>query len=213
MRNAPLIFGIVGKKRSGKDSVAKALSFSGVQRIAFADELKRHAMELWDLSFEQVYGDDLKEVVDERWGVSPRHFLQVFGTEVCRNAHVDTWTRKTLHLIDTAFRGGPVLLPDLKHREFRKFRFNHQSARIWAGETLGGDVWSIPDVRFRNEAQVVKDRGGYVIKVIRPGLVSDDTHQSEVEVDLIEADHTIVNDGAMADLEAKVSDLARRVLS
>src|SRR5690606_14013507 len=41
----PLI-GIAGKKRSGKDTVAKALEPFGYQRVGFADELKKMALEI-----------------------------------------------------------------------------------------------------------------------------------------------------------------------
>src|SRR5690606_41536721 len=41
----PLI-GIAGKKRSGKDTVAKALEPFGFQRVGFADELKQMALEI-----------------------------------------------------------------------------------------------------------------------------------------------------------------------
>lgn len=48
------IIGVVGKKRSGKDTVAAMLG-AGVRRIAFADKLKHVAMQMFGLSFEQCY--------------------------------------------------------------------------------------------------------------------------------------------------------------
>src|SRR5690606_11078585 len=40
------LIGIAGKKRSGKDTVAKALEPFGYQRVGFADELKKMALEI-----------------------------------------------------------------------------------------------------------------------------------------------------------------------
>lgn len=206
MRDRPLIIGISGKKRHGKDMVSAYLAESGVLRVAFADELKRYAMELWDLSFEQMYGgDDIREVIDPRWGVTPRFIMQQFGTEVGRSVHKDTWVRKTLRLIDRAHGGSPVLLPDLVQRRFREFQFEFGSG--------AADVWSIPDCRFPDEADAVRAAGGVVIKIVRPSIVSNDTHASEVGVDKVVGDYTIINDGTLDDLRAKVAAVASQVLS
>ena len=63
-----MMIGLVGQKMSGKDTVADHLfrpySFS---RYAFADKLKAVAMDLWDLSHEQVHGTEAqKEAIDPR---------------------------------------------------------------------------------------------------------------------------------------------------
>lgn len=55
----------------------------------------------------------------------------------------------------------------------------------------GGDV-VVDDVRFLNEAAAVKELGGIIIRINRIDMEQDgDTHQSEVEMDQIVADHTI----------------------
>jgi len=196
------IFAISGKKRHGKDSVARVLNEWGVHRLAFADHLKWLAMKTWDLSFEQVYGDDLKEVVDERWGLTPRFMLQQLGTQVGRNIHEMTWVRKALDTIEKAARGEPVILPNLETRKFEETEF----AEGWA------DRWCIPDCRFPGEADAVKARGGIVIKVVRPSLVSNDTHASETEVDNVKEDYLVMNDGSIADLHAGIQAIIDRVL-
>ena len=66
-------------------------------------------------------------------------------------------------------------------------------------------VWT--DVRFENEAQFIRDRGGIIIRVIRPDLVSHDTHESEVEQHSISADYTVVNAGTIEDLHAMIRNI------
>jgi dephospho-CoA kinase len=198
----PLLIGISGKKRHGKDSVARVLSEWGVHRLAFADHLKWLAMQTWDLSFEQVYGDDLKEVVDERWGLTPRFILQQLGTQVGRNIHEMTWVRKALDTIEKAAKGEKVVLPNLVSREFEEVEF----AEGWANR------WSIPDCRFPGEAEAVKGKGGVVIKVVRPSLVSNDSHASETEVDNVKEDYLLVNDGSLEDLELQIRKVMEQVL-
>lgn len=85
----------------------------------------------------------------------------------------------------------------------------------------------ITDVRFPNEAQAIRDRGGYILKVTRPSRLAPyqrttawiaqwshlaakcwawwhGEHPSETGVDLIEADYTLINDGNLYDLEDEV---------
>lgn len=177
-------------------------SYGGVKRLAFADELKRVAMGLWDLSFEQVYGTEAtKEAVDERWGLSPRTLMQRLGTEVGRNIHDQTWVRKAITTIERAQRGDTVVLPNLVSRQFEEVTF----AEGWA------DRWAIPDCRFPGEADAIKARGGVVIKVVRPGMPTGDMHASETEVDNVQEDYLVVNDGTLVELELKVRDISRRI--
>lgn len=204
MRTGTKIIGIAGKKRHGKDVLAAVLGSHGkVVRIAFADELKRYAMQLWDLSFEQLYGSDRdKETVDPRWGLTPRFIMQQFGTEVGRNIHAETWVRKVMTAIDRGSHGDTVTLPDLEARQFREFRFKPGTVVAWA----------IPDVRFPTEADAIKSAGGIIVKVIRPLLVSNDTHASETDVDKIVANQTVLNVGTLEEFETQVHLLAARIL-
>lgn len=185
-----MIIGIVGRKRHGKDTVGAYLEDDhGFHVTAFALPLKRACRDIFGLSAEQVYGDQ-KEEVDPRWKLTPRFILQKFGTEVGRAIHPQTWIKATL-------------------------------------DRAEGDV-AITDVRFVNEAAAIRDRGGYLIKVIRPSKMTraqllhaqvaqwsslaaralawwQGEHPSEAEVDLIEADYTIINDGTLSDLQREVA--------
>jgi len=69
-------------------------------------------------------------------------------------------------------------------------------------------VWT--DVRFENEAQFVRDRGGIIIRVIRPDLVSHDTHESELKQHDISADYTVVNAGTIEDLHAMIRNIIQK---
>jgi len=81
----------------------------------------------------------------------------------------------------------------------------------WGRNMIGNDIWVsaamssirkspvkvvvLDDCRFLNEAQAIKDVGGYVLRIVRPGFGGDDNHQSETEMDGIIVDHTIVSVG------------------
>jgi len=62
------------------------------------------------------------------------------------------------------------------------------------------------DVRFINEAAVVRRLGGTLIRVERPGVFSDG-HASETEQRELHADFTVHNDGTVEDLKAKLKNL------
>lgn len=68
-----------------------------------------------------------------------------------------------------------------------------------------GEGWIITDTRFPNEAEAIKNRGGIIIRVNRPGISSGD-HPSETSLDEWEFDHVITNDSTLEDLKQKVSD-------
>ena len=61
----------------------------------------------------------------------------------------------------------------------------------------------IDDVRFENEAAAIRDAGGLIWRVQRPGYVGD-THRSEREIDLIVPDTIINNSGTLEDLQSTV---------
>lgn len=170
------IIGLTGTRGSGKDAVAGFMVRAGYARVAFADRLKEAAALVYGLSHEQVHGSlAAKEAVDPRWGISPRFILQQFGTEVGRSIHPETWTRALLDV-------------DLPQREL-------------AGAAPAG--WVVADVRFLNEAQAIRARGGCIVRVVRPGWDLGGTaaqHASEVELANIAEDFVIENAGTLDDL-------------
>lgn len=189
-----MILAFTGHKYSGKNTVATIVEelvgqTSTVRRrrqIAFADPLKKIAADLYDLSHRQLHGD-LKEVVDERWGVTPRFIMQQLGSEVVRRIHSETWIRYL----------------------FRTIREIEDQTRHYNDEML----WLITDVRLQNEARAVRDAGGFIWRVERPSLgPSTDSHESETELRSIETNETIVNDSTLVALEQSVLARLRRIL-
>ena len=90
-----VLIGIIGNKRVGKstfsDYIVKKYNF---RTYAFADPIKDGAKIMFNLSEEQVNGD-LKEVVDDRWGFTPRQILQKLGTDCCRKTFGnDIWIKR-----------------------------------------------------------------------------------------------------------------------
>lgn len=183
------ILGITGHKGHGKDTIAALLQQRFLwTRMAFADELKRIAKDLWGLSEAQVNGSLAdKETVDPTWGVSPRHLLQTLGTEAGRSAHPETWIRRL---------------------------FRTMEAWEAADENEGlGDLrvgYVISDVRFPNEADAIRKHGGTIWRVNRPGFSTGslEAHASETSIEAIFPDRILLNqtlDGLASQTEAMLA--------
>ncbi|MFJ2814388.1 hypothetical protein [Streptomyces sp. NPDC087294] len=74
-------------------------------------------------------------------------------------------------------------------------------------ETWGPTV--ITDLRFPNEADAIRERGGLVIAIQRPGqeLIPDAEHVSETALRGYLFDDVILNDGPVAQLRDRVMQL------
>ena len=179
----PILIGLAGKKRSGKDTVAEYLRRKlGFVQMSFAFPLKQALKALFLLSDEQLNGDK-KEDVDEYWGVSPRFLMQKFGTEIIRT-HAN------------------LLVPGIGS-EFWTRRLQMEYERQYKNQ---GVPVVVSDVRFPNEAALIREMGGIVIYIDRPSLPSVDTHASEQSMSPSEAEFVIENNTTIPDLYDKVED-------
>jgi len=172
-----MIIGIIGKKYHGKDTVAEFMKECGhFEQMAFAEPLKEACRALFSFDDDQLYGDK-KEVVDEFWKITPRKVYEFIGTDICR---------KQMNTII------PV-----------KEDFWVECMRRRLKNVEGNII--ISDIRFPNEAKLVKDMGGFTIKVSRPVIEDDDDqHESESLIDCIDFDYAINNTGSLEELRLKV---------
>lgn len=75
--------------------------------------------------------------------------------------------------------------------------------------------WIFTDVRFPNEAQAIKDRGGIIIRLNRypPGCSPKlmDLHESEIGLDDWDFDYVIYNLGTLEDLENQIKEILTKI--
>lgn len=80
-----MIIGLIGYKNSGKDTLADYLvAKHHFKKHAFADPVKKVCKIMFHLEQEQLDDPKKKEVVDERWGMTPRQMMQKVGTDMVR---------------------------------------------------------------------------------------------------------------------------------
>lgn len=175
-----VIVGFTGRAGAGKDTAADvimATAYGNWKRYSFAGPLKDASSILFNFTHEQLYDPKEKEVIDDRWGKSPRQILQWLGTDVLR-AHIT-----------------------------EDFFTEHMKQRIEKTEKS----IVITDIRFDNEAELVKSMGGIVIKIERSEAEGSGTKHSEhatekgISEQLI--DFTVNNDGTIEEFYNKVLDI------
>lgn len=182
-----MILGLTGRKRSGKSTAARYLVDNhGFVEISFAGPLKRMALAInpvigwnWDPVHEdggEVYLADVVECFGWEYAKDQfpeaRRFLQRLGTEGVRG-HIgeDTWIdlveleiQRTWGIVPYGFIPGDKPYPPIV----------------------------VSDVRFENEATLVREWGGEVVEIRRPSardFVANE-HASEHRV---RADRTVTN--------------------
>ncbi len=191
------LIGIVGHARSGKDTIANYLhhSYKNVWTEAFADPLKSACAAAFGIPLEDFYDDEAKETVNDFWGVSPRQIAQFVGTEMFRDrAH--------------------QLIPSTISGEFWVKRMIAKLSGLDDSYYDAEDTVIIPDVRFKNEYDFITSQGGIILHLTRTGAdgnIGIPGHASEKPffMDVLEQTFSIINDGSLDDLYAKVDDVIR----
>lgn len=176
----------IGKARSGKDSAGARLVHNWhFTRVAFADPLKRVALEL-NPYIPTVPGVVVRLeslIADVGWEYAKDHYPEVRRTlqragESVRQVDEDFWLNTALRSIDAA-----------------------------AG-------WNMPivvtDCRYENEAKALQARGFMLVRIRRVSVTGRFLHASETALDDFPADQTIINSGTLFELETEIDALVSR---
>ena len=146
----------------------------GACRVAFADPIYHGLSTMLGIPEGVLRNRTEKETPIVGIGASPRQLLQTLGTE---------WGRQMIRddiWLRTAF---------------------------WRWEQLaagGVSLIVVPDVRFQNEARMIRENGGEVWLIHRPGVDPVAAHVSEAGIPLRQIDRLIVNDGTVDQLRERV---------
>lgn len=176
-----------GYARSGKDSAATSLLATDWVRKSFADKLREFLIRL---------NPTLGPVTADGANVALATYIAAVGWERAKDEHPEI--RPLLQRCGT--EAGRGVLGD----------------NVWVDavfrDITSGQRVVFTDCRFPNEAEAVRERGGLVVRVNRPGVgpaIGGDglVHPSETALDSYPFDHTLLNDGSLADLQAMVMSL------
>lgn len=178
-----MIVGFTGRMQSGKDTAADFLL---------------HEHDYYRASFAQA----LREEVDKYFGDLPLYIaaLMPLGVLGAFNSmkREDIWRKPTT-------RAARIVL-QWWGTEFRRNRNPEYWVRKLLYSMTPGVDYAISDVRFQNEAEIIRDLGGIVIKIERdaadkPGEGIQGHASEKLDFDV---DHVIQNNGSFEDLYEKI---------
>lgn len=159
----PYIIGISGFRRSGKDTLARAIAAVAQARgmataiIAFADPLRQAAAAAYGIDAAEFTNDLLKDSVVEAWGITRRQMLINLG-EAMRGIDPDHWVK--------AWRRAVI-----------QVRWQVGGDRLWNSPSILDypklRLIIAPDLRFIRETNVIHSLGGLNVLLRRDGVTWD----------------------------------------
>lgn len=174
----PILIGLAGPARSGKSTAADHLVRNHLlEHYAFADPLRSGLMEIFNLDPDDFEGERKEQQLP--WlGRSPRELMQSMGTEWARQmVNPDVWVK--------------IAEQNLNYLQ------NSLSSVV-------GFV--ISDVRFENEAEFIRQRGGTIIHISRPDAAPVNPHTSEAGIHVKQPDLIVRNTGDREHLRRLIDD-------
>lgn len=190
------LIALCGAAGAGKDTVADMLP---ARKLAFADTLYREVAEAFGVTVEWLKDRSRKDV-PQRELAQFRAFDHDFG-DYLEGAIEGWWS-------DSEPRSPRQILQWWgDYRRAQDPDYFVRQTRVAAGRLLfeAQEPVIITDVRFPNEAAMVRQLGGQIWQIRRPGYEAGGTgHASDNDGSAFGPDRVIVNDGSRSALHTKV---------
>jgi hypothetical protein len=180
-----LIVGLIGWAGSGKDAIADILVKNyRWHRIAFADPLR-----------DFLYAQDVPVRMDgQARYATVSEIIDKYGWDGYKQSPYSGNMRRLIQVTGTEAGRQQI----------------HQNvwvdAAIKRAEACGNDRVVFSDCRFYNEVNAVRDIGGKIVRVYRPGVGPANNHASENEINKVVPDVIINNNGTLRELRVKVAE-------
>lgn len=154
---------------------------------------------------DEVWGSDLYDTMIKQVKLTPRLILQLLGTEAGREIiHPNIWVNALMSEYNKN-DVNPIKVRQGRLTALQAFNLSQNNK----------PKWIITDMRFPNELEAVKKRGGITIRVNR---ISDEAgqyevkqHPSETALDNHKFDYVIDNSGSMSSLINKVKEICHEI--
>jgi len=167
--------------------------------------------------------DAISDILVEDYGFEILRFSEALKEEILRRM---PRTLQAIHYLHWGYGATPAGLRDLIYRtkpvgvrellqeygtEVRRQDDEDYWVRKWTARLAeAGPRIVCPDMRFPNEYAAIRARGGYTLRVLRPGTQDDPAnHASENSLDKYPVDCQIGNIGSLTDLRGQIKPWAQ----
>lgn len=172
-----ILIGLKGKIGSGKTTSAEILKEEfTIEEYVMAGPIKKIGS-IMGFTDTELYGTQEEKLKkNPYWGISARHFLQIFGTDICRDA--------------------------LSEKIPAMYSIWLQLFEIHMNKNKSTNIL-VSDIRFPDEADAIQKNGGIIIEIDRTPDEPQDSdwenikhhtqHASEMDMEKIKANYVISN--------------------
>jgi hypothetical protein len=209
-----MIIGFAGKAASGKTTAARFLApllDRETLIVPMAQVLREEVEQFLHACGAERYSSLLYGSQDDK--------LQVFYVDQARALAVCPHWRQYLSVhADIQDRPGESSVTVRRilqwwGTEYRRAEDPDYWTKAWQRKVAGYDLDRehilIDDVRFLNELAVIRNLGGRLVRIDRPGFAAGGDHASETSLDgFTDWDEVILNDGTLEEFRTKIAALA-----
>jgi hypothetical protein len=191
-----MIIGINGYSGSGKDTVGAIIQYlncfnvneSSIEQVC--KDYEEHEWWLEEQSDWEIrkFAGKLKDIASHLTGIPIEDFEDQEFKKT--NLGSEWWTT-----CDEGWQ--PMTVRDFLQKLGTDALRNGLHPNVWVNALMADYTedsnWVITDTRFINEAKAIKDKGGIIIRVDRPGVKPINSHPSEVGLDSWNFDYKVQN--------------------
>lgn len=188
-----LIIGISGEKRNGKDTAADYIAekYKLKKAPALADPIKEVAKIIFNWDYEKLYGNE-KELIDKKYGISPRQFFQFFGTDFMQELL-------------------PKKFPNYEENIGRNIWVKILIEWIEKHKNERGII--VSDVRMPHEYEALNNKYNYYnIRIERDEVEQNSSHYSEIYIKKLPPFAIIKNNSTLESLFSNIDKVMTYIL-
>lgn len=233
------ILGISGYSNSGKDTIGIIIQYllcADKGGVSIEEAIKNYKDHKWWLQEQsgweiKKFAGKLKDIASHLTGIPIEKFEDQEFKKTNLDSEWDIWDYKSI-IEGTAVE--PVFNKEVFKRNMTVREFlqklgtdslrNRLHDNVWVNALMTDyncvpadlapngwdcDNWIITDTRFPNEAKAIKDKGGIIIRVERPGVAPINNHPSEIGLDDWEFDYKIANVSDVISLMYSVENILK----
>lgn len=195
------LIALTGLHGAGKDTVADALP---ARKLAFADVLYREVAEAFGVTVAELKCRETKESVTRKLSLDWCG-LEDFVTWHFKNESKCYETEEEWIFARHSPRQILQWWGDYRRAQDPGYFVDSAFADVCTAMKVVGESVVLTDVRFPNEAAMVRQLGGQIWQIKRPGYEAGGTgHASDTAGDEFAPDRVVTNGGSLEDLRATV---------